>query len=49
MSPISHDALVWDNHACLPLRPDDARFLPQLEGYREAGFNVVSLNVGFDG
>ena len=39
-------AVVWDNHGCLPLRTDD-RFLPQLERYRSAGFNVVSINVGF--
>jgi len=31
----------------MPLRTDDA-FLPQLERYRQAGFSVVSLNVGFD-
>jgi membrane dipeptidase len=41
------DAIVWDNHSCMPLRPDD-RFLPQLERCRRAGQNVVSLNVGFD-
>src|ERR1700722_17864006 len=39
-------AIVWDNHGCMPLRADDS-FLPQLERYRAAGFNVVSLNVGF--
>lgn len=39
-------SLVWDNHGCMPLRPD-ARFLPQLERYRNAGVNIVSLNVGF--
>lgn len=43
------DALVWDNHGCMPLRPADDGFLPQLQRYREAGVNVVSLNVGFDG
>lgn len=41
------DAIVWDNHSCMPLRPDD-RFLPQLERCRRVGQNVVSLNVGFD-
>jgi membrane dipeptidase len=40
------DGIVWDNHGCLPLRAD-ASFLSQLERYREAGVNVVSLNVGF--
>ena len=38
--------VVWDNHGCMPLRPDDS-FLPQLERYREAGVTVASLNVGF--
>lgn len=40
--------LVWDNHSCMPLRPGDERFLPQLERYRRAGTRVVGLNVGFD-
>jgi membrane dipeptidase len=39
-------SVVWDNHGCMPLR-SDASFLPQLERYRAAGLNVVSLNVGF--
>lgn len=39
--------IVWDNHTCLPLRPDDERFLPQLERFRKAGVTVVSINVGF--
>ncbi|MEZ5656339.1 MAG: membrane dipeptidase [Sphingobium sp.] len=39
--------LVWDNHACMPLRPHDESFLPRLQMYRDAGVNVVSLNVGF--
>jgi len=42
-----HDHLVWDNHACLPMRPDDETFLPQLEQYRAAGVDVVSLNIGY--
>ena len=41
-------SLVWDNHGCMPLRPGDTRFLPQLARYARAGFNVVALNVGFD-
>lgn len=41
------ESLLWDNHGCMPLRVDDA-FLPQLERYRQAGFSVASLNVGFD-
>lgn len=39
-------SLVWDNHGCMPLRAD-ASFLPQLQRYRDAGVDVVSLNVGF--
>lgn len=42
------EALVWDDHGCMPLRPLDESFLPQLERYRASGVNVVSLNVGFD-
>nr|WP_316640435.1 membrane dipeptidase [uncultured Roseateles sp.] len=40
-------SLVWDNHACMPLRPHAPAFLPQLERYRTTGTNVVMLNVGF--
>lgn len=41
-------SIVWDNHACMPLRPDDESFLPQLTRYREAGVTLVILNVYFD-
>src|SRR5690348_5502175 len=41
-------AVVWDNHACMPLRPGDTRFLAQLERVRTSGVHVVSLNVSFD-
>jgi membrane dipeptidase len=41
-------SVVWDQHACLPLRPLDESFLPQLARVREAGVTVVSLNVYFD-
>ena len=37
--------LVWDNHACLPLRDIDA-FLPSLSRYRNAGVDVVTVNIG---
>lgn len=40
-------SLVWDNHACMPLRPDDHSFLPQLGAVRESGVDVISLNAGF--
>ena len=42
------NSLVWDNHACLPLRPDDS-FIPQLQRFRDSGVNLVSINVAFDG
>ena len=40
--------LLWDNHACMPLRPQDETFLPQLARHREAGVSLVALNVTFD-
>ena len=40
-------SLAWDNHGCMPLRWQDESFLPQLDRYRAAGFDVVSLNIGF--
>lgn len=43
------DAIVWDNHACMPLRPADESFLPQLERVHEAGIDVITLNVGCGG
>jgi membrane dipeptidase len=41
-------SIVWDNHACMPLRPGDTTFLPQLERARKSGVSVISLNVSFD-
>ena len=40
-------SLVWDHHACMPLRPHDEAFLPQLQRHRAAGFDAVTLNIGF--
>jgi len=40
--------IVWDNHACMPLRPGDESYLPQLERVRLSGVNVVALNVSMD-
>jgi membrane dipeptidase len=40
--------VVWDNHSCMPLRPDDESFLPQLKRHKAAGVSLVSLNVSFD-
>jgi len=41
------DALVWDNHACMPLRPEDHRFLEGLDAVHAAGVDVIALNLGF--
>jgi membrane dipeptidase len=41
------NSLVWDNHGCMPLRPMDEAFLPQLELYRSSGVDVVMINIGF--
>jgi membrane dipeptidase len=41
------DSVVWDHHTCLPLRPLDERFLPQLARHKAAGFDAVTVNVGF--
>jgi membrane dipeptidase len=41
------DMLVWDQHGCLPLRPEPD-LVDQLDLYRTAGVDAVSINVGFD-
>jgi membrane dipeptidase len=41
------DAFVWDQHGCLPLRPDEDA-VDELELYRRAGVDLVSINVGMD-
>jgi len=38
---------VWDHHACLPLRPKDPAFLPQLARHKAAGFDAITVNIGF--
>ncbi|MFO6448745.1 dipeptidase [Erythrobacter sp. NE805] len=41
-------APVWDNHACPPMAIDDLpAHLPTLQRYRDAGVDVVSLNIGY--
>jgi membrane dipeptidase len=42
------NSLVWDIHGCMPLRPGDESFLPQLQRYRDAGVDACCLNIGFD-
>lgn len=39
--------LVWDNHACMPLRPNDLSYLEQLENVWASGVDAITLNVGF--
>lgn len=39
--------LVWDNHACLPLRPGEPDPLAPLLRHRAIGVDMVSVNVGF--
>jgi membrane dipeptidase len=41
------DALVWDQHTCLPLRPDGSA-IEELELHARSGVDFVSVNVGFD-
>jgi membrane dipeptidase len=42
-----HDrALVWDTHACFPLKPNSD--LSELKRYKDSGVNFVSLNIGMD-
>jgi membrane dipeptidase len=41
-------AVIWDNHAGMPIRHGDTAFLPQLERYRSFGASMVLLNVSFD-
>ena len=44
---LNDDALVWDQHGCLPLRPDVSA-VDDLRAYAEAGVDFVSINVGMD-
>ncbi len=41
-------SIVWDNHTCMPLRPEDTSYLPQLSQHRAAGATVVVINVSCD-
>jgi membrane dipeptidase len=38
--------IVWDAHACFPLDPNAD--LSQLQRYKDAGVNFVSINIGMD-
>nr|WP_070959321.1 membrane dipeptidase [Hyphomonas sp. Mor2] len=46
--PFLADALIWDNHACMPLSYKSNDFSQYLEKLRAAGTSLVSLNVSFD-
>lgn len=41
------ESLVWDHHGALTLNPAERDALPGLARYRDAGFDVVFLNIGF--
>jgi membrane dipeptidase len=43
---IHERALVWDTHACFPLKPNAD--LDELKRYKDSGVNFVSLNIGMD-
>jgi len=43
---IHHQSLVWDAHACFPLKPNAD--LGELKRYEDSGVNFVSLNIGMD-
>jgi len=43
---IHEQTLVWDTHACFPLKPNAD--LKDLERYRDSGVNFVSINIGMD-
>jgi len=45
---LHNNSLVWDNHACMPLDINrTAQFMPELSRCRDAGTNVVSINIGY--
>lgn len=39
--------LVWDNHACMPLRSTDLSYLGLLDDVLASGVDAITLNVGF--
>ena len=43
---IHERALIWDTHACFPLKPNGD--LSELIRYKNSGVNFVSLNIGMD-
>ena len=47
ISELFAETLVWDQHGCLPLRPDGST-IDDLTLYHESGVDFVSINVGMD-
>lgn len=43
---IHQQSLVWDAHACFPLKPNAD--LGELRQYKDAGVSFVSINIGMD-
>jgi membrane dipeptidase len=41
------EAVVWDQHGCLPLRPEESA-VDELALYAESGVDFISINVGMD-
>ena len=45
---LHNHSIVWDNHGCLPLDLEkNLEFIPQLQRYKDAGVDVVSINAGY--
>jgi len=44
---VYEEALVWDQHGCLPLRPDELA-VDDLALYAKSGVDFISINVGMD-
>jgi membrane dipeptidase len=44
---VYQEALVWDQHGCLPLRPDESA-IDDLALYARSGVDFISINVGMD-
>lgn len=42
------EAVVWDNHTCTTLTPTRGHWMAHLQRHRDAGVDVVCMNVGFD-
>lgn len=44
---VYEEALVWDQHGCLPLRPEESA-VDDLGLYARSGVDFISINVGMD-